>query len=124
MPGSFELPVVAKAMAKSGKYDAVVCIGVVVSGLGSYHGLSSFMVPSFMVSHIATGRMHASWRQSAGCEAPRCTSTPPLNPSTHTPWPLRRCGAPPRTTMRLWAAPPAACSTPLLTRVCPSSLAC
>lgn len=32
MPGSFELPVVAKAMAKSGKYDAVVCIGVVVSG--------------------------------------------------------------------------------------------
>ena len=32
MPGSFELPVVAKAMAKSGKYDAVVCIGAVVSG--------------------------------------------------------------------------------------------
>lgn len=31
VPGSFELPVVAKAMAKSGKYDAVVCIGVVVS---------------------------------------------------------------------------------------------
>jgi 6,7-dimethyl-8-ribityllumazine synthase len=36
VPGSFELPVVAKAMAKSGKFDAVVCIGVVVSytGLG------------------------------------------------------------------------------------------
>lgn len=32
VPGAFELPVVAKAMAKSGKYDAVVCIGVVVSG--------------------------------------------------------------------------------------------
>lgn len=31
VPGSFELPVVAKAMAMSGKYDAVVCIGVVVS---------------------------------------------------------------------------------------------
>ena len=31
MPGSFELPVVAKSMAKSGKYDGVVCIGVVVS---------------------------------------------------------------------------------------------
>jgi 6,7-dimethyl-8-ribityllumazine synthase len=31
VPGSFELPVVAKAMAKSGKFDAVVCIGVVVS---------------------------------------------------------------------------------------------
>lgn len=32
VPGSFELPVVAKAMAKSGQYDGVVCIGVVVSG--------------------------------------------------------------------------------------------
>ena len=30
VPGSFELPVVAKGMAKSGKYDAVVCIGAVV----------------------------------------------------------------------------------------------
>lgn len=41
MPGSFELPVVAKAMAKSGNFDAVVCIGVVVrnaSGtVGSQH---------------------------------------------------------------------------------------
>lgn len=31
VPGSFELPLVAKSMAKSGKYDAVVCIGAVVS---------------------------------------------------------------------------------------------
>jgi 6,7-dimethyl-8-ribityllumazine synthase len=31
VPGSFELPVIGKAMAKSGKFDAVVCIGVVVS---------------------------------------------------------------------------------------------
>ena len=31
VPGSFELPVVAKGLAKSGKYDAVVCIGAVVS---------------------------------------------------------------------------------------------
>jgi 6,7-dimethyl-8-ribityllumazine synthase len=35
VPGSFELPVVAKAMAKSGKYDAVVTIGVVVSNSGA-----------------------------------------------------------------------------------------
>jgi 6,7-dimethyl-8-ribityllumazine synthase len=33
-PGCFELPVVAKAMAKSGAFDAVICIGVVV-GAGS-----------------------------------------------------------------------------------------
>ena len=31
MPGSFELPIMAKAMAKSGKYDGVVAIGTVVS---------------------------------------------------------------------------------------------
>ena len=31
MPGSFELPVVAQSMAKSGQYGAVVAIGVIVS---------------------------------------------------------------------------------------------
>lgn len=33
VPGSYELPVVASAMARSGKFDAVVCIGVVVGFL-------------------------------------------------------------------------------------------
>ncbi|KAK9918867.1 hypothetical protein WJX75_007660 [Coccomyxa subellipsoidea] len=32
VPGSFELPLVAKAMAKSGKYDAVITVGAVVRG--------------------------------------------------------------------------------------------
>lgn len=31
VPGSFEIPLVAQQMAKSGKFDAVLCIGVVVS---------------------------------------------------------------------------------------------
>ena len=31
VPGSFELPVVAKGMAKSGKYNAIVCLGAIVS---------------------------------------------------------------------------------------------
>lgn len=31
MPGSFEMPLVAKAMAKSGTYDAVITVGAVVS---------------------------------------------------------------------------------------------
>lgn len=30
VPGSFELPLVAKAMAASGKYDAVLALGAVV----------------------------------------------------------------------------------------------
>ena len=31
-PGAFELPVLASALASSGKYDAIVCLGVVVKG--------------------------------------------------------------------------------------------
>ena len=31
-PGSFELPLVAKAMASSGRFDAVVCLGAVIRG--------------------------------------------------------------------------------------------
>lgn len=32
VPGAFELPLVAKKMMKSGKYDAVICLGVVIRG--------------------------------------------------------------------------------------------
>jgi 6,7-dimethyl-8-ribityllumazine synthase len=31
-PGAFEMPLVAKKMAATGKYDAVVCIGAVIRG--------------------------------------------------------------------------------------------
>ena len=31
-PGSFEIPMIAKKMAKSGKYDAVICLGAVIRG--------------------------------------------------------------------------------------------
>ncbi len=32
VPGSFELPVVAKALAKTGRYDSVICLGAVIRG--------------------------------------------------------------------------------------------
>lgn len=32
VPGSFELPVAAQAVAKSGSFDAVVCLGAVIRG--------------------------------------------------------------------------------------------
>ncbi|MBI9035888.1 MAG: 6,7-dimethyl-8-ribityllumazine synthase [Bacteroidales bacterium] len=32
VPGAFEMPLAAKKMAKSGKYDAVICLGAVIRG--------------------------------------------------------------------------------------------
>ena len=32
VPGAFELPLMASTLAKSGNYDAIVCLGVVVKG--------------------------------------------------------------------------------------------
>ena len=32
VPGCFELPLVAKTLAKTGRYDAVVCVGAVIRG--------------------------------------------------------------------------------------------
>ncbi|HEB72054.1 MAG TPA: 6,7-dimethyl-8-ribityllumazine synthase, partial [Nitrospirae bacterium] len=36
VPGAFEIPLVAKKLASSGKYDAVVCLGSVIRG-ATYH---------------------------------------------------------------------------------------
>ena len=32
VPGAFEIPLIAKKMAKSGKYDAIICLGAVIRG--------------------------------------------------------------------------------------------
>lgn len=32
VPGAFEIPVIAKKMAESGNYDAVICVGTVIRG--------------------------------------------------------------------------------------------
>jgi 6,7-dimethyl-8-ribityllumazine synthase len=32
VPGAYEIPLAAKAMAESGKYDAVICLGCVIRG--------------------------------------------------------------------------------------------
>ncbi len=32
VPGSFELPVVAKTLAQTGRYDSVICLGAVIRG--------------------------------------------------------------------------------------------
>lgn len=32
VPGAFEIPMIANKMAKSGKYDAIICLGAVIKG--------------------------------------------------------------------------------------------
>lgn len=39
VPGAFEIPSVAQKMAKSGKYDAVICLGTVIRGQTSHYDL-------------------------------------------------------------------------------------
>lgn len=37
VPGAFEIPLIAKKMASSGKYDAVICVGAVIRGSTSHY---------------------------------------------------------------------------------------
>ncbi|MBP3754861.1 MAG: 6,7-dimethyl-8-ribityllumazine synthase [Lachnospiraceae bacterium] len=37
VPGAFEIPLVASKMAKSGKYDAIICLGAVIRGSTSHY---------------------------------------------------------------------------------------
>ena len=39
VPGAFEIPLVAKTMAESGKVDAVICVGAVIRGSTSHYEL-------------------------------------------------------------------------------------
>ena len=37
VPGAFEIPLISKKMAKSGKFDAVICLGAVIRGQTSHY---------------------------------------------------------------------------------------
>ena len=37
VPGAFEIPLIASKMAKSGHYDAVICLGAVIRGATSHY---------------------------------------------------------------------------------------
>jgi 6,7-dimethyl-8-ribityllumazine synthase len=51
VPGAFELPIVAKAMAQSQKFDAVVCLGAVIRGATDHY--------DYVCSQTASGIMNA-----------------------------------------------------------------
>ena len=55
VPGAFEIPLIASKMAKSRKYDAVICLGAVIRGSTSHYdyvcsevskGIASFSLES------------------------------------------------------------------------------
>ena len=39
VPGAFEIPLMAQKMARSGSYDAVICLGAVIRGATSHYDL-------------------------------------------------------------------------------------
>ena len=39
VPGAFEIPMMAQKMAKSGNYDAIICLGAVIRGATSHYDL-------------------------------------------------------------------------------------
>lgn len=52
VPGAFEIPLVAAAMANSGKYDAVICLGAVIRGSTSHY--------DYVCSEVSKGIASAS----------------------------------------------------------------
>ena len=53
VPGSYEIPLAAKKLAASGKYDALVCLGVLIRG-GTLHF-------ELIASEASKGIAHAAW---------------------------------------------------------------
>ena len=55
VPGAFEIPLIASKMAKSGKYDAVICLGAVIRGSTTHYDY----VCSEVSKGIATVSLHS-----------------------------------------------------------------
>jgi len=52
VPGAYEIPLVAKKMAKSNKYDAVICLGAVIRGSTPHF--------DYVASEVTKGIAHVS----------------------------------------------------------------
>ena len=52
VPGAFEIPVAAAKMAKSGRYDAVICVGAVIRGDTTHY--------DYVCNEVSKGIAHVS----------------------------------------------------------------
>lgn len=52
VPGAFEIPLIASKMAKSGKYDAIICLGAVIRGSTTHY--------DYVCSEVSKGIAHIS----------------------------------------------------------------
>ncbi len=56
VPGSFEIPLTAKKLAGSGRYDAVICLGAVIRGeTGHYEHVADEAANGISAVALATG---------------------------------------------------------------------
>jgi 6,7-dimethyl-8-ribityllumazine synthase len=56
VPGSFEIPLVARRMAESGRYVAVICLGCVIRGeTGHYDHVAGQTASGILQAGLATG---------------------------------------------------------------------
>jgi 6,7-dimethyl-8-ribityllumazine synthase len=56
VPGAFELPLVAKRLASSGEYDAVICLGAVIRGAtGHYEHVAGQCAAGIQQAQLDTG---------------------------------------------------------------------
>ncbi len=53
VPGAFEIPLIASKMAKSKKYDAVICLGAVIRGSTTHY--------DYVCSEVSKGIAHVSF---------------------------------------------------------------
>ena len=56
MPGAFEIPLAASAMAETGSFDAVVCLGAVIKGeTAHFHYVAGEAARGIATASIDTG---------------------------------------------------------------------
>ena len=59
VPGSFEIPPVASRLARSGKYDAVICLGTVIRGETPHF--------DYISGEVAKGIAHVALNEKVPC---------------------------------------------------------